>query len=455
VTRRLALPILLVLIACTGAEPGLAPDHATGRSDRPNILLIVTDDQRDGTMSMMPHVERWFGEAGTRYQNAFATTPVCCPARVSILSGLYAHNHGIHTNRERPDALAAAEPLMVQRALHDDGYRTALFGKYLNNWPNERDPANLDRWATTPFVAFGGEEWNVDGSVRTVSQNSTSFLGDLSVSFFRNRERDDARPWFLDLSFMAPHLPAKVEPRYLDAVVPPLEPTPAMLETDRSDKPGYVRRRHLRSIDDIQGRRVPALRSLVAVDDQVDRLMRALDEMDELRNTLAIFVSDNGYLWGEHGRSKKAAPYLPAIEVPLFVRWPGHVSAGAIDTRLIGSLDIGATMFAAAGVEAPADLDGRNLLDRTSRRARLLLESWRISDEPTWSGVLTKTWIYVEYLSDRTEDVTFREYYSLRDDPYQLVNLLHDGDEANDPDVARLSAMLGQLRSCAGAGCPG
>ena len=112
---------------------------------------------------MMPDVARWFGAGGTRYENAFATTPVCCPARVSILTGLYAHNHGIHTNREHPDALAAVEPFMVQRALHDDGYRTALFGKYLNNWPNERDPANFDRWATTPFVAFGGEEWNVDG----------------------------------------------------------------------------------------------------------------------------------------------------------------------------------------------------------------------------------------------------------------------------------------------------
>ena len=203
-----------------------------------------------------------------------------------------------------------------------------------------------------------------------MTQNSTSFLGDLSVSFLRNGEHDDARPWFLDLSFMAPHLPATVEPRYLDAVVPPLEPNSAMLEVDRSDKPGYVRRRRLRSFDDIQVRRVPALRSLVAVDDQVERIMRALDEMGELQNTVAVFVSDNGYLWGEHGRSKKAAPYLPAVEVPLYVRWPGHVAAGGIDTRLVGSLDIGPTMFAAAGVEAPSEFDGRNLLDRTTHRAR-------------------------------------------------------------------------------------
>jgi arylsulfatase A-like enzyme len=445
--------VILVLVACT-ADPVASHDNSS-EGERPNILLIVTDDQRDGTMSMMPDVERWFGAGGTRYENAFATTPACCPARASILTGLYAHNHGILTNRENPDLLAAAEPLMVQRALRNDGYRTALFGKYLNNWPNERDPANFDRWATTPFVAFGGEEWNVDGSVRKVTQNSTSFLGDLSISFLRDREREDARPWFLDLAFMAPHLPATVEPRYLDVVVPPLEPTSAMLEVDRSDKPGYVRRRHLRSLVDIELRRVPALRSLVAVDDQVDRIMRALKEMGELQNTVAIFVSDNGYLWGEHGRSKKAAPYLPAIEVPLYVRWPGHVAAGGIDTRLVGSLDIGPTMFAAAGVEAPSAFDGRNLLDRTSDRAGLLLESWRISDEPSWTAVLTKSWIYVEYVSDRTKEVTFREYYRIRGDPYQLVNLLHDGDDANDPNVARLAAVLARLRSCAGAQCPG
>jgi arylsulfatase A-like enzyme len=445
--------VILVLVGCT-ADPVASHDNSS-EAERPNILLIVTDDQRDGTMSMMPDVERWFGAGGTRFENAFATTPACCPARASILTGLYAHNHGILTNRENPDILAAAEPLMVQRALRNDGYRTALFGKYLNNWPNERDPANFDRWATTPFVAFGGEEWNVDGSVRKVTQNSTSFLGDLSISFLRNREREDARPWFLDLAFMAPHLPATVEPRYLDVVVPPLEPTSAMLEVDRSDKPGYVRRRHLRSLVDIELRRVPALRSLVAVDDQVDRVMRALKEMGELQNTVAIFVSDNGYLWGEHGRSRKAAPYLPAIEVPLYVRWPGHVAAGGIDTRLVGSLDIGPTMFAAAGVEAPSAFDGRNLLDRTSDRAGLLLESWRISDEPSWTAVLTKSWIYVEYVSDRTKEVTFREYYRIRGDPYQLVNLLHDGDDANDPNVARLAALLARLRSCAGAQCPG
>lgn len=452
-TRQLALLVILVLVGCT-TDPIASHDNSS-EAERPNILLIVTDDQRDGTMSMMPDVERWFGAGGTRFENAFATTPACCPARASILTGLYAHNHGILTNRENPDILAAAEPLMVQRALRNDGYRTALFGKYLNNWPNERDPANFDRWATTPFVAFGGEEWNVDGSVRKVTQNSTSFLGDLSISFLRNREREDARPWFLDLAFMAPHLPATVEPRYLDVVVPPLEPTSAMLEVDRSDKPGYVRRRHLRSLVDIELRRVPALRSLVAVDDQVDRVMRALKEMGELQNTVAIFVSDNGYLWGEHGRSRKAAPYLPAIEVPLYVRWPGHVAAGGIDTRLVGSLDIGPTMFAAAGVEAPSAFDGRNLLDRTSDRAGLLLESWRISDEPSWTAVLTKSWIYVEYVSDRTKEVTFREYYRIRGDPYQLVNLLHDGDDANDPNVARLAALLARLRSCAGAQCPG
>ncbi|HEX4942251.1 MAG TPA: sulfatase [Actinomycetota bacterium] len=453
-TRQLALLVPLVLVACT-AEPIVPHDNSSDEAGRPNILLVVTDDQRDGTMSMMPDVERWFGTGGTRYENAFATTPVCCPARASILTGLYAHNHGILTTREHPDVLASAEPLMVQRALRDDGYRTALFGKYLNNWPNERDPANFDRWATTPFIAFGGEEWNVNGVVQEVTQNSTSFIGDLSISFLRDHEQDDARPWFLDVAFMAPHLPATVEPRYLDVVVPPLEPTPAMLEVDRSDKPGYVRRRHLRSLDDIQLRRVPALRSLVAVDDQVDRIMRVLQELGELQNTIAIFVSDNGYLWGEHGRSKKAAPYLPAIEVPLYVRWPGHVAAGGIDTRLVGSLDIGPTIFAAAGVEPPSAVDGRSLLDRAFDRDRLLLESWRISDEPPWTAVLTTSSIYVEYASDRTKEVMFREFYRLRGDPDQLVNLLHDGHDANDPNVARFAAVLERLRSCAGADCPG
>lgn len=447
-------PIVLVLafVACTPAP--VTRDDPAPEGDRPNILLIITDDQRDGTMSMMPDVVRWFGTGGTRYENAYTTTPACCPARASILSGLYAHNHGIHTNREDLDVLQAAEPFMVQRSLRDAGYRTGVFGKYLNNWPNTRDPASFDRWATTPFVAFEGEEWNLNGSVRAVTENSTSFIGDRSREFLRQSEGDDGQPWFLLVTFMAPHLPATVEPRYVDTELPPFVLDPAMREVDRTDKPGYVRRRALATPSLIQDRREPALRSLAAVDDQVDRIMRSLTDMRELQNTLAVFVSDNGYLWGEHGRWKKAAPYLPAIEVPLYLRWPGHVAAGAVDRRLAGTLDLGPTMFSAAGLGSPTELDGRSLLV-PSDRSRLLLESWRISDEPTWSAVLTSRWLYTEYTSDRTGRITFREYYRLREDPYQLVNLLRDGDDANDPDLGRLATALGRLRFCSGVTCPG
>jgi arylsulfatase A-like enzyme len=425
--------------------------------DRPNILLIVTDDQRADTLDVMPAVRRWFVDGGMSFSTAYATTPLCCPSRASFLTGQLLHNHGIDDNEENVATLRAVQRHTVQSALDRVGYRTSLIGKLFNNWPNDVDPAYFDRWATTPFVTYSGDQWNVNGDERTVTRNAITYLGDLFLDFASDMESEDRTPWFSLVGFMAPHIPEvpmTLEPRYESLRFAPVAMTAARGELDRSDKPDYVRRRPLRSADLIDDLRVRQLRALVAVDDQIDRMIRRLDALGELDHTLVILTSDNGVFWGEHGLFQKGAPYLEAVHVPLMLRWPGHVAAGKVDDGLVGLLDIAPTILAAARAPSLVEPDGLDLLDRTRRRERLLLEFRRVEGDyvPTWNAILTRTWIFVEYRGIHTNAIT-REYYDLTGDPEQLVNVFKDGNPADDPDGRALHAELRTMMRCIGVTC--
>jgi arylsulfatase A-like enzyme len=230
------------------------------------------------------------------------------------------------------------------------------------------------------------------------------------------------------------------------------------MEADRADKPPFVRSQNP-SASAVQATRTAMIRTLYTVDDQVDRLLRHLQATGELANTLVVFTSDNGYLLGEHKATSKFLPYRKAVEVPLLLRWPGRVPAGAVDDRFVTHVDVVPTILAATGVtQAHATLDGRDLLSGHTRQ-RALTEYWNDANNsrtiPTWASIRTTAYQYSEYYDiANPATVTFREYYNLQADPYQLVNLLADGVPANDPDTAPLSQALRAARQCAGASCP-
>ncbi|HEX2032426.1 MAG TPA: sulfatase, partial [Actinomycetota bacterium] len=427
-----------------------------GARELPNVLLVVTDDQPVGTFEVMPEVRRWFIEGGTLFTSAYATTPLCCPARASILTGRYAHNHRIVTNDGGETlSLEAALPGILQGI----GYRTAISGKLFNDWPLEVDPAFFDRWAMFN-VGYHQSLWNLDGQVRRVDEYSTDFAADRAVEFLRAFEHEDQRPWFVLVAPFAPHGPFEPAPRYAAAEVPRWAPERAVTEPNRSDKPPYVRERTAKpwATRTIRARQ---LRTLMSVDDLVGRLMRSLGSLGERDRTLAVYVSDNGFLWGQHGIvDGKRFPYLPSVQVPMAVRWPGHLAAGAVDDRLAANVDLAPTVLRAAGFSGAAvqDLDGRSLLD-PGTRSRLLLEYWAdpTSSVPTWASVLTPDRQYIEYHGAGGRTVAFREYYDLQADPLQLRNLLGDADPRNDPSawrLARLSSRLARDRGCQGSAGP-
>ena len=177
-------------------------------------------------------------------------------------------------------------------------------------------------------------------------------------------------------------------------------------------------------------------------------------------NTLVLFTSDNGYLLGEHKATSKFLPYRKAVVVPFLVRWPGRVAAGAVDDRLVTHVDVAPTILAATGVtQTHATLDGRNFLSG-SARPRALTEYWNDPNNnkniPGWASIRTAAYQYTEYYDiANPANVTFREYYNLQADPYELVNLLADGNPSNDPDTAPLAQTLRADRQCTGGGCLG
>lgn len=455
--RGLAALVLVGGIACT--EPGTSGTKSPEEAP-PNILVIMTDDQPVmDTLSVMPRTRRWFGRGGTTFSQAYATTPLCCPSRASFFSGRYVHNHGVV--RSTPgQAEKLDQQTTLQRYLSEAGYRSAIFGKYLNHWDLANDPPHFDEWAIfeggKPLGYYDGT-WNVDGKQKKITAYSTTYIKRRSLAFLESTETRDDQPWLMFVHPYAPHLPFSVPERFKDVELPAWEPNPAVLENDLSDKPPFARRMP-NSVKIGERLHKQQLRTLVPVDRMIGRLTSALEDLGEDSNTLAVFTSDNGYIWGEHELIKKSTPYTASVQIPMLARWPGHFSPGEVDNRIAANIDLAPTVYDAVGVsvdEAPP-VDGVSLLG-TERREDILLEYWpELPDDPSyvpWRSLRTDRYQYVEYYEQDLETIRFREYYDLVDDPWQLENLLGDGDGSNDPDVSQISRRMNELWDCSGQGC--
>jgi arylsulfatase A-like enzyme len=449
VVAGLALGVVAVAAA---RGTGRAGDRAAQRP-RPNVLVIVTDDARAETLAAMPKTRRWIGDAGVTFTNGFAPTPSCCPSRASIFSGRYVHNHGVLRQQL---AGRLDQRTTLARYLKDAGYHTAMAGKFLNRWPLKTPPPGYDRYA----LANGGyydQVWAVDGAVRRVPTYSTTFIGDQALADLDSFERDDATPWFAYLATFAPHDPRVPEPKYAKATFPELDKVGPSTVPPVAGKPRYLADRTSVSLAEAARVRTGQLRTLLSVDDLVDRVMRRLSDTGELDNTLVFFLSDNGYAWGEHRHVGKFVPYTESIKVPFVVRWPGHLAAGTVDDRMVATIDIKPTVLAAAGIPLRDGdvVDGRSLLDG-GRRERLLAEYWLDQANAPgirdWAALRTPAWQYIEDY-DQPGGATFREFYDLTSDPGMERNLLADHDPANDPP-AGIQAELAAARTCKGADCP-
>ena len=452
--KRTAGLFLCFLLAAGTISPqagGAERAQESQRDRRPNVLLIVTDDQRGlDTLTVMPKLRRMFKRDGVRFSNAYATTPQCCPSRASIMTGQYAHNHGVTNNKRAPNLRHATT---VQRHLWDAGYKTGIVGKYLNGWKIEAGPAYFEDYSLFSS-GYYGTTWNLNGEIRTVRDYSTSFIETRAVRFIKNAERADTTPWYLYVTPWAPHASSVPEKGYGNADVGQFHRNPAMREKDCTDKPPWVDCfANMNRIKDVRRR---MLRTLFSVDDLVARIKEVLKSTDEYRRTLVFFMSDNGYMWGEHGLFGKKPPYRGGIEIPMMMSWPGHAPKGITDDRIVANIDVAPTIYDATGVEPTVTVDGRSLLDTEWERTRLLLEFEQTKKWPDWASNLYTDAHYIEsYAEDGA--TLFREHYRLDIDPWELDNTLADTDPTNDPsflEQTELARTLMNDRSCVGQECP-
>ena len=457
---RIAAVLCAVALALEplAGQGGARADHIRVGTQvrKPNVLVIMTDDQRVGTMKVMPATKRLIAGKGVTFRNAHATTPLCCPSRASTMTGQYAHNHMVRRNGDR-DRLTMSHTL--QHDLQGAGYLTAIVGKFFNGWnlksmPPDFNQASLlgaagSRFSSKPTDGYTRSVVSINGRLRIVSRYSTDFLAKRAIKTMSKFNRHDRRPWLMYVNTYAPHSPFIPASRHRGTRVPGLHNTPAVRERDRRDKAPEVRRQQVnRPWMPIAAKKQQ--RSLMAVDELVARVFRKLRRQRELNDTLVIFLSDNGFLLGEHGLTTKRWPYRHSTGVPLMMRWPGHIRKGTQDGRLVANIDIAPTVYDAAMVEPDHDIDGRSLLKR-GRRRELLLENW---EGTRWASLRSKRYQYIEYYSRGGDRLLFRELYKLRRDPWQLKNVLwRNGDRYKDT-VRRLHSRLAKAVTCKTQACP-
>jgi Sulfatase len=334
------LTAMLLLPALIGAFVELPTRPASADEPPPNIVLILTDDQRFDTLEYMPIVRQTLGKHGVTFTNAYVSNPVCCPSRASILTGLYSHSTGVYTNSFAGGFAAFDDSSTIATWLRDAGYHTGLFGKYLNGYETTYVPPGWDRWfATQGSAAYYRYRATSDGAVIEFGDEptdyATSVIGEEAISFIQ--ETPTEQPLFAYVSVPAPHDPSIAAPgdeRAFDKLEPwrPL----SFNERDVKDKPLYIRNNPWLKADrrrEIDVARIRQVRSLLAVDRLVEDIVDVLRETGRLQNTIVVFTSDNGVLWGEHRWDSKDVPYEESIRVPLIVRYDALIPAARTDTN--------------------------------------------------------------------------------------------------------------------------
>jgi arylsulfatase A-like enzyme len=495
--RPLSRGVFLLVVALLVAFPSTA-----AAIKKPNIVLITTDDQAlaDFHERSMPKTVRQLAGKGTVFSNAIVTTPQCCPSRASIITGQYAHNHGVMSNRLSYPNLKEKDntlPVWLDRA----GYKTAHVGKYLNGYDaavaTETEVApGWDLWFTTKGTTrYFDYDVSANGRLkhfgRREDDNVTAVISRKSRTLIRRMTPKKA-PLYLQVDHRAPHTETGVDTsgRCGGRAVPekrdnklfadePLPLPPSLNELDVSDKPSFISTRPPLDAAKLQKatkRHRCALASLRSIDRGVRTIVKELKRTDELRKTVIAFMSDNGFYGGEHRiGTGKIYPYEEGIHVPFVIRVPERYRGGG--DRIpevaapVGNIDLAPTFLDLArarsckGGGACRTMDGRSLLGLLSGEGgfparRALLTEFDVGNNTSqqdglcrYAGVRADGSIYVEHTVARTAtdgclQTPERELYDLEADPFQLQSL--ERDTAADGLEASLRTRLDGLRDCAG-----
>jgi N-acetylglucosamine-6-sulfatase len=423
--------------------------------DRPNIVFVITDDQRWDCLSIVghpflktPNIDR-LGREGAVFKNYFVTLPLCSPSRASILTGQYANRHGIVDNKDR-----AAEshtlvtfPMRLQKA----GYETAIFGK----WHMGVDPSprpGFDRWVVCPGQGrYENPIFNEDGKRVEKQGYFTDLVSEMAVEYIRTKHE---KPFMLWVGHKAVHTNVVPADRHKDLYKDDLLPTVESYWDDMKGKPALTRpltqpmeKGHpaFGVTDDFVRRQ---LRSIQSVDDGIGKMLKALEDTGQLESTIFVYTSDNGFFFNEHHLGDKRCPYEESVRAPFLVRYPKRVKAGTVLDQMVLNIDVAPTFLELAGAEISSDMQGKSMLplfaDSSAKgRDSILLQYFyepKYENVPGWWAVRTPRFKYIEY----DGFAGMEEMYDLQSDPHEMKNLVNQ--EAQAEQVKKLKTELARLK---------
>ncbi len=472
--KRSALGVLGVALGARISEAAIGPDK------RPNILFIMSDDHTSQAISAYggrlarvcptPNIDRLARE-GMLFENCFVTNSICTPSRSAIMTGKYSHKNGVY----KFTALDQSQPTLpkiMQRA----GYHTSLIGKY-HLYSN---PVGLDYFSVLPgqgdyhnpeFIRKGDEHpsgWVGRGKRTAYQGHSSDVIADQALEYLKNRRPED-KPFLFFCHFKAPHDTWEYAGRYRDFLEDAEIPEPPNLFDDYEGRSDMLREQlqyigsdwgdHTNFEEDTEHLKGQArkkkqyqlyikkyLRCVKGVDDNVGRILDYLDESGLAENTIVMYTGDQGFFLGEHGLYDKRIMYEEALRMPFLVRWPRQIKPGATSNGMILNVDFAPTIMAAAGVQTPAEMQGRSFLP--------LLKGNQPSD---WRTSMYYRYYYSHFHTEPHYGVrTYRhkliyfdrikqwELYDLRMDPREMNNVY--GDPEYQRVVKELKRELKRLQ---------
>jgi N-acetylglucosamine-6-sulfatase len=498
--KRAFAALLLTGLLCAGVAlvPAgtLAKKRGHKTQKRPNIVLIMDDDQSVNLQQFLTKTNAEIGSRGVTFDNSFVNYSLCCPSRSTMLTGQYAHNHGVRGNQlpsggysKLAPTLGNTLPVWLQRA----GYYTAHIGKFLNGYgatsPDTEVPPGWNEWYGSidnpdqftggTYTAYG-YTLNENGHVVHYGTTpnavdpanyQTDVYSQKAADFIRRRAPSN-KPFYLSVAPRDPHAEAaacdcagdnpRAAPRYEGKLAGLTAPrNPDFNEADVSDKPANIKNLPLLNqagINGVDARYRARAEAVLGVDDLVQNVVSTLKQQGELKNTVLMFTSDNGFFHGEHRVPQgKVRLYEPSIRVPLLIRGPG-VPKGVHRRQPVGNVDLAPTILDFAHARAGRKEDGMSLLPimRSKRDwpgRGMDLETYFTPDpledpeDPplNYQGVRTDRYLYANYGTGE------QELYDLRNDPFELQNAV------NNPAYAQVKAslqrLLGGLANCAGKTC--
>jgi len=420
---------------------------------KPNMVFILTDDQawnvlgKDGRYTFMktPNIDRLAAE-GVDFKNAFVTTSLCSPSRACLMTGCYAHTHGVYINSYAdPNPNVPFLPKELQKA----GYETAFIGKWhMKSGAGPREGFNY-------WLSFDGQGQYLNPPLNENDREFTQegYITDILTDYaLRWLKMPRKKPFCLFLWHKAVHAPFTPAPRDSTALADALIPEYANWYDNMKDKPRWMRRGwyygvHNEVWNESKGKPVPDkidphpwdpknprwlnyLRAMLAVDKSTGEIRNCLEQLNILDKTVLIYGSDNGFFLGSHQRSDKRLMYEESLRIPLIIRYPEMIKPGTKNNEMVLNIDVAPTMIELAGGKIPGEMQGTSLVPllknkKTGWRKSFLYEYFQESYAPgfvTVVGVRNKRYKYIESPNVMND---INELYDLEKDPGEMDNLIN------------------------------